>query len=115
SMTADTVLDLTADGDPQKITRLLKDIRGVNAVSESKEISPGRNFYQVELQSESVRDEIVSVLLANQCSIVEIKLAKLSLEQVFLKLTSQGKKRSSLQELLSEMPDQPANPYDQEV
>ncbi|MDE6730432.1 MAG: ABC transporter ATP-binding protein, partial [Oscillospiraceae bacterium] len=115
SMTADTVLDLTADGDPQKITRLLKDIRGVNAVSESKEISPGRNFYQVELQSESVRDEIMSVLLANQCSIVEIKLAKLSLEQVFLKLTSQGKKRSSLQELLSEMPDQPANPYDQEV
>lgn len=115
SMTADTVLHLTADGEKEKITRLLKDIRGVTAISDTKEIAPNRNLYQIELQSESIRDEIMSVLLANQCSIVEIKLAKLSLEQVFLKLTSQGQKRTSLQELLSEMPDQPVNPYDQEV
>ena len=117
SMTADTVLNLTAEGDKEKIIRLLKDIRGVITISNIQEISEHRNLYQIELQNESIRNEIMTVLLTNQCNIIEITLAKLSLEQVFLKLTSQGKKKTSLQELLTEMPEQSVsdNPYDEEV
>ena len=112
NLTADTVLHLTADGDKEKITRLLKDIRGVNAVSDVKEISENRNLYQIELSEESVRNEIMSVLLNNQCSIVEMQLAKLNLEQVFLKLI-QEKKKSSLEQLIDET--KASNPYDEEV
>ena len=112
NLTADTVLHLTADGDKEKITRLLKDIRGVNVVSDVKEISENRNLYQIELAEESVRNEIMSVLLNNQCSIVEMQLAKLNLEQVFLKLI-QEKKKSSLEQLIDET--KASNPYDEEV
>ena len=112
NLTADTVLNLTAEGDKDKITRLLKDIRGVNAVSDVKEISENRNLYQIELAEESVRNEIMSVLLNNQCSIVEMNLAKLNLEQVFMKLI-QEKKKSSLEQLIDET--KASNPYDEEV
>ncbi len=112
NLTADTVLNLTAEGDKEKIVRLLKDIRGVNAVSDIKEISENRNLYQIELQEEAVRNEIMSVLLNNQCSIVEMNLAKLNLEQVFMKLI-QEKKKSSLEQLIEET--QQSNPYDEEV
>ncbi len=112
NMTADTVLNLTAEGDKDKITRLLKDVRGVTGISDIKEISENRNLYQIELKEESVRNEIMSVLLNNQCSIVEMNLAKLNLEQVFMKII-QEKKKSSLEELIDET--QESNPYDEEV
>ena len=112
NLTADTVLNLTADGDKDKIMRLLKDIRGVNAVSDDKEISENRNLYQIELKEESVRNEIMSVLLNNECSIVEMNLAKLNLEQVFMKLI-QEKKKSSLEQLIEET--KTSNPYDEEA
>ena len=112
NLTADTVLNLTAEGDKEKISRLLKDIRGVNAITEIKEISENRNLYQIELKEESVRNEIMSVLLNNQCSIVEMNLAKLNLEQVFMKLI-QEKKKSSLEQLIEESKN--SNPYDEEA
>ncbi len=112
NLTADTVLNLTAEGDKDKIIRLLKDIRGVNSVADVKEISENRNLYQIELAEESVRNEIMSVLLNNQCSIVEMHLAKLNLEQVFMKII-QEKKKSSLEQLIDETKQ--SNPYDEEV
>ena len=112
NMTGNTILNLTADGDKEKITRLLKDIRGVVAIQNIEPVSENRHLYQIELENESVRNEIMSVLLNNQCSIVEMNLAKLNLEQVFMKLI-QGQKKSSLQELIDET--NASNPYDQEV
>lgn len=115
SMTANTVLDLTVDGDTTKTIRILKDVRGVTKVSEPEAIGENRYHYQVELESEPVRNEIMSALVANQLGIVEMSMAKLSLEQVFLKVTeNSGKKRSSLQDLLDETPEAPENPYDAE-
>jgi ABC-2 type transport system ATP-binding protein len=115
SMTANTILDLTVDGDTTKTIRILKDVRGVTKVSEPEAIGENRYHYQVELESEPVRNEIMSALVANQLGIVEMSMAKLSLEQVFLKVTeNSGKKRSSLQDLLDETPEAPENPYDAE-
>ncbi|MEE5992162.1 MAG: ABC transporter ATP-binding protein [Oscillospiraceae bacterium] len=115
SMTADTTLDLTADGETTKTVRILKDIRGVTNISEPEKISENRYHYRIELKDESVRNEIMSALVANQIGIVEMSMAKLSLEQVFLKVTANsGKKRSSLQDLLDETPESPENPYDAE-
>jgi len=112
NMTGNTILNLTADGDKEKITRLLKDIRGVVAIQNIEPVSENRHLYQIELENENVRNEIMSVLLNNQCSIAEMSLAKLNLEQVFMKLI-QGQKKSSLQELIDET--NASNPYDQEV
>ncbi len=115
SMTANTVLDLTVEGDTTKTVRILKDIRGVTSISEPEEVAENRHHYRIELESEAVRNEIMSALVANQIGIVEMSMAKLNLEQVFLKVTeNSGKKRSSLQDLLDETPEAPENPYDAE-
>ena len=115
SMTANTVLDLTAEGETEKTIRILKDIRGVTSISEPEKVAQNRYHYRIELESEAVRNEIMSALVANQIGIVEMSMAKLSLEQVFLKVTANsGKKRSSLQDLLDETPEAPENPYDAE-
>ncbi len=115
SMTANTVLDLTVEGDTTKTVRILKDIRGVTSISEPEEVAENRRHYRIELESETVRNEIMSALVANQIGIVEMSMAKLNLEQVFLKVTTNsGKKRSSLQDLLDETPEAPENPYDAE-
>lgn len=117
SLVANTILNLKVEGDKEKVVRLLKDIRGVVSVDDIQYISTGLYTYKVEITEESVRKEILTSFLNNDCNIVEIAMAKLSLEQVFLKLTTQGGKRTSLQDLLSEDPaDTPAsdNPYDSE-
>ena len=115
SMTASTLLNMTLNGERDQIIRLLKDVEGVKDVRDVKEIAAGRWTLAAELENERVRDEIMQVLIANKVGIVEMSMAKLSLEQVFLKVTEQaGKRRSSLQDLLDETPDTPANPYDAE-
>ncbi len=117
SMTASTILNLKAEGDKDKIVRLLKDVRGVTGITDITYVSSGLYTYKVEIKDESVRKDILSVLLNNDCNVVEITMAKLSLEQVFLKLTEQGQKRTSLMDLLSEdTAAAPAsdNPYDNE-
>ncbi len=113
SMTANTLLNLTVEGDKTAAVRILKDIRGVKSIEETGD-SDGRSSFKITLESEDVRGEIMSALVANKCSIVEMSMAKLDLEQVFLRITSQNEKRSSLQELLDETPDAPENPYDAE-
>lgn len=113
SMTANTLLNLTAEGKRATIMRILKDIRGIKEIQETGN-ADGRLSLRITLGSEEVRNEIMSALVANKCSIVEMSMAKLDLEQVFLKVTSQNEKRSTLQELLDETPDAPDNPYDAE-
>ena len=108
SLMADTRLNLTLEGDKKLAIRLLKDIRGVGEIMNINESGDNRFSCEVELQSEDVRSEIMSVLVANKISIVEMSMAKLTLEQVFLKITAQGKKGSTLEDLLNETPEQPA-------
>lgn len=112
SMTANTLLNLTAEGEEAVIMRVLKDIRGVQEIQDVAK-SGSRLSCKLTLESESVRNEVTTALIANGISIVEMTMAKLDLEQVFLKVTSQGR-RSSLQDLLDETPEAPENPYDAE-
>ncbi|MBR3629946.1 MAG: ATP-binding cassette domain-containing protein, partial [Oscillospiraceae bacterium] len=108
SLMADTQLNLTVEGDQKQTIRLLKDIRGVGDISDISAAGENRFTCKVELESEDVRSEIMSVLVANKINIAEMSMAKLTLEQVFLKITSQGKKGSTLQDLLNETPELPA-------
>ncbi len=107
TMTANKQLHLTVEGEKDKIVRLLKDVRGVKSLSDIRDTAENRIECTATLESDSVRNEIMSVLLANDCTIVEMSMAKLTLEEVFLKITQQGKKRSGIEALLAETPEQP--------
>ena len=121
SLTASTSMNLTVDGEEATVMRVLKDIRGVEEITDVKHIDDNRICCRLTLSEEGVRNAIMTSLVANNCSIVEMTMAKLDLEQVFLRLTAQSEKKSSLQELLDETPDtsgdadtddMPDNPYD---
>ena len=107
-------LNLKVEGDKDKVVRLLKDIRGVGAISDINYISTGFYSYNVEIENESVRKGILSSLIANDCNVAEVAMVKLDLEQVFLKYTSQTKKRSSLETLLDEASVDEAEPDNKE-
>ena len=109
SLMADTQLNLTVEGDQKQTIRLLKDIRGVGRITDIAAAGENRFSCKVELENEDVRSEIMSVLVANKISIAEMSMAKLTLEQVFLKITAQAKKGSTLEDLLHETPEQPAD------
>ncbi len=112
SMVSKNQLSLKVEGDKDKVVRLLKDIRGVGDITDINFISTGVYTYKVEIETEDIRKEILSVLVANDCGVMEVSMAKLDLEQVFMKLTTQTQKRSSLEELLDESPadaDEPDN------
>ncbi|MBR4100406.1 MAG: ABC transporter ATP-binding protein [Oscillospiraceae bacterium] len=112
SMVSKNQLSLKVEGDKDKVVRLLKDIRGVGDITDINFISTGVYTYKVEIETEDIRKEILSVLVANDCGVMEVSMATLDLEQVFMKLTTQTQKRSSLEELLDESPadaDEPDN------
>lgn len=116
-----TVLNLRAEGSKDKVIRLIRDVQGAGQVLEAVQTEENQYTYRIEIQSEDVRKEIMKVLMNNDINIIEISMAKLSLEQVFLKLT-QDQKKTSLQDLLTETPEAPSepsgtdsgNPYDSE-
>lgn len=110
SMVAGNFLNLTVEAEKEKLTRLLKDIRGVIRINEMSEIAGDRLRCQVEIENDDVRTEIMSVLVANKIGIVEMSMDKGNLEEAFLKLISQNQKRSSLQELLENTPEESENP-----
>ncbi|MDE5564004.1 MAG: ABC transporter ATP-binding protein, partial [Oscillospiraceae bacterium] len=110
NMTASTLLNLTADGEKERTVRIIKDVRGVAGVTVAQELDQNRFRYRIELKNEESRSEIMSALIANGIGVVEMSMEKLSLEQVFLTLTNQEKKKSGLQDLLDEMDESPALP-----
>ena len=124
SLTASTLLNLTVDGEEATVMRILKDIRGVEEISDV-EISGNRISCKLTLKEEGVRNAVMTSLVANNCNIVAMNMAKLDLEQVFLRLTKQSEKPSTLEDLVNETPDSssdgddhddlddmPDNPYD---
>ena len=106
SMSASTVLNITCECGKDKLLRLLSDTRGVVKVSDVQE-REGRTSCKVEITEESVRSEIMGVLLRNNCNITEMSMDKLSLEEVFARITAQSDKPGGLQDLLDETPEVP--------
>ena len=105
NLTASTLLNLTVEGEEATIMRILKDIRGVEEISDVRGAGENRLSCKLTLTEENVRNAVMTSLVANNCNIVEMAMEKLDLEQVFLRLTAQGEKRSTLQDLIDETPD----------
>ena len=104
NLTASTLLNIIVEGEKATILRILKDIRGVEEINEVI-FENNRLNCKLTLSEENVRNAVMTSLVANNCNIVEMSMEKLDLEQVFLRLTEQSEKRSTLQDLIDETPD----------
>ena len=101
--TAGIVLRLKVQGSSREVPRIARGIEGVSHVSNVQFVKTGVYTYDVELESENVRNSLLSALLQNGLEVLEVTTEKKDLEQVFVKLVNQPKKRASLQDLLDEM------------
>lgn len=107
SMTANLLLDMTIEGDIKSVQSAISATDGVAAIKSSDFIRTGVYEYKVEIKEENVRNAVLSSVIAAGGNVLEIKTAKLNLEQVFMKLVSQpSHKVHSLKDLIDEMPEE---------
>lgn len=102
SVQANIALTITIEGDKIKVENLLKGIDGVVEIKSVDYVKTLTHTYTVEITTEAVRKSILSALLEADCAVLEISTAKLSLEEVFVKLTTQKESKNSLKDLLEE-------------
>ncbi len=101
--TESIVLRLKVQGSSREVPRVARAVDGVIRVGNVQFVKTGVYTYDVELESEHVRNSLLSALLQNGLEVLEVTTEKKDLEDVFVKLVNQPKKHSSLQDLLDEM------------
>jgi ABC-2 type transport system ATP-binding protein len=83
----ETVL-LTVEGAEAEVTQKLQRVAGVSAV-EPRETSDGRVTYEVHAEKgQDVRAELARAVVESQWKLYELRTSGLSLEDIFLKLTT---------------------------
>ena len=109
SMGGNLQLRMKIEGDPAKVTELLRSVEGVLSVDEMEYESPGVNSYTVSAASDEIRKPLMTKLLAEDCMVLEIAAVHSSLEDVFIKLTDTSRKQdreAAFEELGREMDEQ---------
>lgn len=103
SIQANIRLSVTVEGDKQKVESLLKKIDGVVSVDKIDYVKTMTHTYTIEITSDDVRKKVLSTLIEADCSVTEITSVKMSLEEVFVQLTTQKNTKKSLREICEEL------------
>lgn len=119
SFNSNLVLNIQIDGNKESISNVISDVEGVDKIIEVQPVKGSINVYRVALNGDSdkIRNLIMSALIKNNYTILEIFTEKPNLEDVFVKLINQPTKRDSLHDLLESLgsddkdADNPDNPY----
>ena len=91
----DIVYILKVEGECKSVEAVLKKISGIKNIMEVNYVDEKTSEFKIELEAEDVRKEIISEMLGNDMSIIEIKKMTMSLEDVFASYT-RGKSYSGL-------------------
>lgn len=91
----DIVYILKVEGECKSVEAVLKKISGIKNIMEVNFVDEQTSEFKLELEAEEVRKEIISVMLENDMSIIEIKKMTMSLEDVFASYT-RGRSYSGL-------------------
>ena len=103
SIQANLSLSITVEGDKAKVEQLIQTVPGVVAIKSAEYIKTGTHTFTVEIRDDSVRKAILAKLIEADCSVVSVNTSKMSLEEVFLKLTAQNTGKKSLEEIFDEI------------
>ncbi|MBP1565517.1 MAG: ATP-binding cassette domain-containing protein [Oscillospiraceae bacterium] len=91
----DIVYILKVEGECKSVEAVLKKISGIKNIMEVNYVDEKTSEFKIELEAEDVRKEIISEMLENDMSIIEIKKMTMSLEDVFASYT-RGRSYSGL-------------------
>lgn len=108
SFTVSLVLHIKIKGDKDKAASIIGMTDGVQEIKSVNDEGGGIYAFTVTLEGDSdkIRDAIMSECLKGGVSILEMYTDKPNLESVFIELINRPVKKSGLQELLDEMPDE---------
>ena len=108
SFTAALILHIKVKGDKTKAASIIELTKGIKEITSIDD--EGNNIFSftviLEGDADSVRDSIMAECISSGISILEIYADKPDLEKVFIELINRPTKKSGLQELLDEMPDE---------
>lgn len=110
SFTSSRVLHIKIKGDQDKAASIIGMTEGVTNINSVDSEGEGVYSLTVSLEGDSdkIRDVIMAECLQHGISIIEIYTDKPNLETVFIELINRPVKKSGLQELLDETPDESA-------
>lgn len=111
SFTSTRVLHIKIKGEQDKAASIIGMTNGVSSISSVDDNGDGTYSFTVTLEGDAdkIRDDVMSECIKNGISILEIYTDKPNLESVFIELINRPVKKSGLQELLDETPDESAN------
>ena len=94
SLTTEKVLRLNIEGEIAKITDIINGTKGVQELMSVEFVDTGVNAFTVKVESDEVRKPLMAALLAGDCMVLEIAAVRVSLEDVFVRLTAATQKQS---------------------
>ncbi len=114
SFAVSLVLHIKIKGDKDKAASIIGMTDGVQEIKSVDDEGSGIYAFTVTLEGDSdkIRDSIMSECLKSGVSILEMYTDKPNLESVFIELINRPAKKSGLQELLDETPDESENNND---
>lgn len=91
NLSTDHKLRIQAEGNPAEVTRLLEGIPGMRRVIQNRETEPGVHEYELEANPNlDLRRDVSKKLAARNVPILMMRSNELTLEEVFLKITTGG-------------------------
>jgi len=85
---ADKLL-LDIEGPPEDVKTKLKEVRGVKSIKQDKALNNNRAFYYIETEHDvDIRKTLAKSVIDNNWGLYEMKSEGMSLEEIFLKLTT---------------------------
>ena len=108
SFASSLVLHIKVKGDRTKAASVIELTNGVKSILAADDEGNDICSFTVELEGEadSIMNSIISECIRNGIGILEIYTDKPNLENVFIELINRPAKKSGLQELLDEMPEE---------
>ena len=117
SVSASLTLHIKVKGSKAKAQSIIEMTKGVKEITAID--ADGEDVFsftvQLEGDSDAVRDAVMAECLKNGISIIEIYTDKPNLENVFIELINRPVKKSGLQELLDETPDESESAEDDDA
>ncbi|MDR0983730.1 MAG: ABC transporter ATP-binding protein [Ruminococcus sp.] len=90
-----SVITLTAEGSRDKIIKLIRKTKGFISVLDIDQKNLNSYIFKIEVEKSDVRKELLKILVNEDIAVSDVSAADVSLEEIFVKLTSGSNTRSS--------------------
>lgn len=103
SVSSNIALTVTVEGDKAKIIDIFNGTNDVLDYTEITSDKPNAYTFKLELSNDDARKQVITRLISEDCSVLEVQTDQASLEQVFVKLTKQPSKKRTIYDVFDDI------------